>query len=134
MRHNKVLAITLLFLMFFSMPAFAFGEKEKDVLFMGEVQEVQKVEKDNILRVRVKGYIKGGKVYKEEVIGIVGENTMLMPDECFNMKKNNKYEKVNPKELKIEKGDTVFMVLNEAMTKSIPPQAGVKLIQITSQK
>lgn len=131
MKLKRSLAITLLFLLVFSLPVFAFGKKPKSPIFMGEVQEVQKSEKDNTLRVGVKGYIKGCKVYKEDIIATISENTVIIPDGCLNDEKDNKCEKANPQEIKIEKGDTVFMVLNEAMTKSIPPQVGVKSIQIT---
>ena len=39
-------------------------------------------------------------------------------------------KKVNPKEFKIQKGDTVFFVLSEAMTKSTPPQSAARAIQL----
>ncbi|MGL4772578.1 MAG: hypothetical protein ACRC2K_03345 [Clostridium sp.] len=130
MKQKKTLLLGLVFLMLLSVPAFGHDKKEMGAIFMGEVQEVQKNEKDNNLMVKVKGYIKGCKVYEEELIAIISENTIVLPKECPN-KKEIKFEKTNPMELQIEKGDSVFIVLNEAMTKSIPPQAGAKAIQIT---
>ncbi|EKY29273.1 hypothetical protein [Clostridium celatum] len=35
------------------------------------------------------------------------------------------------KDFNVKKGDIVFLVLSEAMTKSIPPQVVVKAIQLT---
>lgn len=43
----------------------------------------------------------------------------------------SQYEKVNPVEFSINKGDSIYLVLSEVMTKSIPPQVGAKAIQVT---
>ncbi|MGL5150820.1 MAG: hypothetical protein ACRC7N_09655 [Clostridium sp.] len=121
-------------LAFFSLIIIAIGifstsafSKEKEVpLFMGEVQEVQRDNNENIIRVRAKGYLKGCSVYEEELIAIISENTILLPKDC----KNNK-GKVNPMSLQIEKGDNIFMELSNAMTKSLPPQVSALGIQVT---
>lgn len=132
MKKKKVICITLLFLILFSTTVFAQENRIRSSIFMGEVQEVQIDENQNIIRIRAKGYIKGCKVYSEELIAIVSEDTLVIPDKCLTKDIDLQYEKVNPKEFKVAKGDTIYMVLSDAMTKSIPPQVSARSIQITN--
>lgn len=132
MKQKRILALTLLFLIVFSTMAFAQERRMRSPVFMGEVQEVQLDEGGNILRIRAKGYIKGCKVYQEELVAIVSEETLIIPDRCSIKDIDQQYERVNPKEFKVSQGDTIYMVLRDAMTNSIPPQVGAKSIQVTA--
>lgn len=133
MKYKKIILLTLLFTMLLTTSAFAQERKMKSPLFMGEVQEVILSGGENIAKIKVKGYIKNCTVYKEELIGIVSTKTILIPSQCSPESANKGLEPINPTELKINKGDIVFMLLEEAMTKSIPPQVSVKAIQISTQ-
>lgn len=132
MKYKRILILTLLLLLTITSTVFAQERRMKSPIFMGEVLEVQINEKDNIMQIRTKGYIKNSQVYKEEIIAIISEETILLPNSCPLEKTNTTHEKVNPVELTINKGDTVFMVLSEAMTKSIPPQVNAKAIKINT--
>ena len=112
MKNKRIIAIGLIFLLIFSTKSFAEENKpESNAIFMGIVEEVQKNTGENTINIKVKGYLKGIKVINQELVAIV------------NIKR------VNIKEFNIEKGDTVFLILSEAMTKSTPPQAITKAIQ-----
>ena len=104
------------------------------MIFMGEVEEVQKNEKDNTLNIKVKGYLKGLTVNSKELIAVVDNETLILPNECPKEGEEIDIKKVDPKTFKIEKGDVIFLVLSEAMTKSNPPQVSAKAIQITDKK
>lgn len=121
MKFKKTLVITLLFILSLSIPTFA-SNKEKSPIFMGKVLEVTKDEKDNSVRVKAKGYIKGCSVYEEELILIVTKDTEIIGSKCGN---EEKYEK------EVCVGDLIFAKLDRAMTKSIPPQVVAKKIQIS---
>lgn len=133
MKNKRIILLTIICLMIFSSTAFAFEKKAKSPMFMGEVLEVQRSDEDEVIRIKVKGYIKGCEVYNEELVGIINEYTLIAPNDCMVKKSKANWKKVDYDNFKIEKGDTVFMILNEAMTKSIPPQVVVKAIQITGQ-
>ncbi|SCJ99199.1 Uncharacterised protein [uncultured Clostridium sp.] len=121
MKFKKTLVITLLFILSLSIPTFA-SNKEKSPVFMGKVLEVTKDEKDNSVRVKGKGYIKGCSVYEEELILIVTKDTEIIGSKCGN---EEKYEN------EVCVGDLIFAKLDKAMTKSIPPQVVAKKIQIS---
>lgn len=131
MKLKRVLSLLLLFLLIFSFSVFASEKPAPNTIFMGEVQEVQKNDKGNTLNVKVKGYIKGCQVYKEEVVAILSEETLVIPNDCPKEGEEIEIKKVNPNDFRVNKGDVVLLILSEAMTKSIPPQASAKAIQIS---
>ena len=133
MKHKKILVLTLLFLLICSCNVFASKRPEPNVIFMGEVEEVQKND-NNTLNIKVKGYLKGFTVKSQELIAVVDNETLIIPNELPKSGEEIDIKKVEPKVFKIEKGDVVFLVLSEAMTKSNPPQASAKAIQITYKK
>ena len=130
MKHKRVVVLTLLFLLVCSFNVFASKRPEPNLIFMGEVEEVQRNEDNNTINVKVKGYLKGLVVQNQELIAIVSDETLIIPNECPKEGEEPDIKKVNPKEFKIQKGDTVFFVLSEAMTKSTPPQAAARAIQL----
>ena len=134
MKHKRVLVLTLLFLLICSCNVFASKRPEPNMIFMGEVEEVQKNEKDNTLNIKVKGYLKGLTVNSQELIAVVNNETLILPNECPKEGEEIDIKKVDPKTFKVEKGDVLFLVLSEAMTKSNPPQVLAKAIQITDKK
>lgn len=134
MKHKRILVLTLVFLLICSCNVFASKRPEPNMIFMGEVEEVQKNEKDNILNIKVKGYLKGLTVNSKELIAVVDNETLILPNECPKEGEEIDIKKVDPKTFKIEKGDVIFLVLSEAMTKSNPPQVSAKAIQITDKK
>ena len=134
MKHKRILVLTLVFLLICSCNVFASKRPEPNMIFMGEVEEVQKNEKDNTLNIKVKGYLKGLTVNSKELIAVVDNETLILPNECPKEGEELDIKKVDPKTFKIEKGDVIFLVLSEAMTKSNPPQVSAKAIQITDKK
>ena len=134
MKHKRILVLTLLFLLICSCNVFASKRPEPNMIFMGEVEEVQKNEKDNTLNIKVKGYLKGLTVNSQELIAVVNNETLILPNECPKEGEEIDIKKVDPKTFKVEKGDVIFLVLSEAMTKSNPPQVLAKAIQITDKK
>ena len=134
MKHKRILVLTLVFLLICSCNVFASKRPEPNMIFMGEVEEVQKNEKDNILNIKVKGYLKGLTVNSKELIAVLDNETLILPNECPKEGEEIDIKKVDPKTFKIEKGDVIFLVLSEAMTKSNPPQVSAKAIQITDKK
>ena len=130
MKNKRIIAIGLIFLLIFSTKSFAEENKpESNAIFMGIVEEVQKNTGENTINIKVKGYLKGIKVINQELVAIVSEDTLIIPNECPKEGEEPNIKRVNIKEFNIEKGDTVFLILSEAMTKSIPPQAITKAIQ-----
>ena len=124
MKNKRIIALALLFLLVFSSNVFADRRKpEPNAIFMGTVEEVQRNEDNNTINVKVKGYLKGIKVINQELVAIVSEDTLIIPNECPKEGEEPNIKRVNIKEFNIEKGDTVFLILSEAMTKSTPPQA-----------
>lgn len=134
MKHKRVWVLTLLFLLICSYNVFASKRPEPNMIFMGEVEEVQKNEKDNTLNIKVKGYLKGLTINSQELIAVVNNETLILPNECPKEGEEIDIKKVDPKTFKVEKGDVIFLVLSEAMTKSNPPQVLAKAIQITDKK
>lgn len=98
------------------------GISTKSPVVIGEVLEVQKSE-DGSTRVTIQGYIKGKEVSKITVVGIIDNETKVMNST------NDKKE-----DIVIDKGDLVYARVNEAMTKSEPPQTVIKRIFITKNK
>lgn len=131
MKHKKIILLTLLLLFVFTCNVFASSPRPMNAIFMGEVEEVQKNEEENIISIKTKGYIKGCQSYKEEIVAILTDETIIIPDKMPAEGEEPKIEKVNIKDFNVKKGDIVFLVLSEAMTKSIPPQVVVKAIQLT---
>ena len=134
MKHKRILVLTLLFLLIWSCNVFASKRPEPNAIFMGEVEDVQRNEKDNTLNIKVKGYLKVLTVNSKELIAVVENETLILPNECPKEGEEIDIKKVDPKTFKIEKGDVIFLVLSEAMTKSNPPQVSAKAIQITDKK
>ena len=134
MKHKRILVLTLLFLLICSCNVFASKRPEPNAIFMGEVEDVQRNEKDNTLNIKVKGYLKGLTVNSKELIAVVDNETLILPNECPKEGEEIDIKKVDPKTFKIEKGDVIFLVLSEAMTKSNPPQVSARAIQITDKK
>ena len=134
MKHKRILVLTLVFLLIWSFNVVASKRQETNMIFMGEVEEVQKNEKDNTLNIKVKGYLKGLTVNSKELIAVVDNETLILPNECPKEGEEIDIKKVDPKTFKIEKGDVIFLVLSAAMTKSNPPQVSAKAIQITDKK
>ena len=134
MKHKRILVLTLLFLLICSCNVFASKRPEPNAIFMGEVEDVQRNEKDNTLNIKVKGYLKGLTVNSKELIAVVDNETLILPNECPKEGEEIDIKKVDPKTFKVEKGDVIFLVLSEAMTKSNPPQVSAKAIQITDKK
>lgn len=134
MKSKRILVLTLVFLLVCSFNVFASRRPEHNMIFMGEVEEVQKNEEDNTLNIKVKGYVKGFNISSQELIAIVNHETLILPNECPKEGDEIDIKKVDPKTFKVEKGDVIFIVLSEAMTKSIPPQVSAKAIQIADKK
>ena len=131
MKNKRIIALALLFLLVFSSNVFADRRKpEPNAIFMGTVEEVQRNEDNNTINVKVKGYLKGLVVQNQELIAIVSDETLIIPNECPKEGEEPDIKKVNPKEFKIQKGDTVFFVLSEEMTKITPPQEAARVIQL----
>lgn len=137
MRLKRVIALAIICIMGFTIPTFAESKPEKvrDPIFMGKVLEVDKNDKDSNVKIRVKGYIKSCDVYEEELIVLINNETKIMTGDCNKEKadETNKKEVVLT-DLVVKKGDTIFIKLNNAMTKSIPPQVNAKKIKVTSLK
>ena len=110
MKNKRIIALALLFLLVFSSNVFADRRKpEPNAIFMGTVEEVQRNEDNNTINVKVKGYLKGLVVQNQELIAIVSDETLIIPNECPKEGEEPDIKKVNPKEFKIQKGDTVFL-------------------------
>lgn len=143
---NRIIASFMLCSIGFTAPVFAETQIESESLkargpiFMGKVMEVEEKDKDSNVRIRVKGYIKGCEVYEEEIFAIITKDTKVMTSSCNEEKKCE--DKKSQEEIKkcencnidIKVSDTVFICLDEIMTKSIPPQVVAKRIQITRVK
>ena len=121
MKFKRILVSALLCILSLSIPTFA-SNKEKSPIFMGKVLEVTKDDKNNSVKVKAKGYIKGCSVYEEEVILIITKDTEIIGAKCGN---EEKYEE------DVCVSDLIFVKLDKAMTKSIPPQVVAKKIQIS---
>lgn len=129
MRLKKSVIVALLLITVLSIPAMARPAKNGPI-FMGEVLEVSRDEQNNTLRILVKGYIKGCEVYQEELVALINEETVIIENKCITGSGEPK-EKLNYKNLQASKGDNVFIILSDAMTKSIPPQSVARAIQVS---
>lgn len=132
MKKTKTIIILALLISIISITSFAKGEKQPNVIFMGTIEEVIRVEGRDNIKIIAKGYIKGCSIYEEELIGIINEETFLIKDKCKESGESAIKEKVTLKSFKAKKGENVFMVLDGAMTKSIPPQATIKAILVNN--
>jgi len=99
------------------------GMNPKSPVVIGEITEVKEGEDGKSIMITVEGYIKDKEVYKTTLVGIINDETKIM--NSSNDKKEN---------IKLEKGDLVYMRVSDAMTKSIPPQTAVKRIFVTKNK
>ncbi len=119
MKVRKVLLFALVALFIFSMSVPVLAKpRHNSPIFMGEILEVTKDNSGNIMLL-VDGYLKGPQIYKEKLVAIVGPDTKVF--NC-NVENSNKVD--------FAKGDIVFIILSEAMTKSIPPQSVAQKIQV----
>lgn len=133
MKQKRILVLALLFTLIFGVRVFATEKNNTSVIFMGQIMNVEKSDNNDALKVTINGYIKGGEVYEEEIIGIITEETYVIPSTYSCNENELSLTKVNVSDFDIKTGDTVFCILDEAMTKSIPPQVRVKAIQISPQ-
>ncbi|WP_300380691.1 hypothetical protein [Clostridium sp.] len=99
------------------------SDKEKGQVVIGEIKEVNKNDKGEIISITVEGYIKGKEVIKTTVVGLINKDTKM-----FNSNHDKK------EDILIKKGDIVYLRVDEAMTKSLPPQTNVKRLFITNSK
>lgn len=99
------------------------GMNTKSPVVIGEIIDVKDGDDGKSLMITVEGYIKGQEVNKTTLVGIINDETKIM--NSANDKKEN---------IKLEKGDLVYMRVSEAMTKSNPPQTVVKRLFITKNK
>ncbi|MDO4535220.1 MAG: hypothetical protein Q4B63_05360 [Clostridium perfringens] len=134
MKQKRIIVLTLLFTLIFGVRVLASESNTTPAIFMGRVITVEETENKEALRIKIKGYIKGCEVYKDEIIGIITEDTIVMPSVYSCNEDELKLEKVNLDNFAIKRGDVVFCILDEAMTKSIPPQVRIKAIQTSPQK
>lgn len=131
MKVKRILVLTFLFTLFFNINALANERNINSAIFMGNVKNIEQGE-NNDLRVTFNGYIKGEKIYKDEITGIITNDTYIIPSTCSCNENEVNITKVDINNLNIKEDDVVFCILDEAMTKSIPPQVRVKAIQISS--
>ncbi len=96
----------------------------KNPLLMGEIKKVEKCSDSDNIKLTVDGYMKGCETYKDKVLVIVDKNTKIH-EGC---------KKECKEEIKFNVGDYVSVVLDKKITKSIPPQAYSKRIQVTQKK
>ncbi|SHJ31667.1 Protein of unknown function [Clostridium cavendishii DSM 21758] len=113
MKIKKIIVGTLFFIM--GLGVFAYAMDRGDILLIGEILDVG-TSNDKIV---VEGVIKSDTIYKEKVLVNINNETLIVDK---TGKKLNKTDLI--------KGDGVVIVLNPAMTKSIPPQATAKKIEI----
>lgn len=131
MNKKRFLIVTLFLLIILNLQSFASVRKVRNSVFIGEVKTVEYNEKDNNLKLTANGYVKGCEMYKQELIAIVNEETILLPSECPKEGEEPKFRKVDPKDTSVKKGEIVFIVLDEAMAQSNPPQVVAKAIQFS---
>ena len=127
MRLKKsLLVICSLFIFSFALIGAAEPEKPtnaKSPVVIGEVLNVEKSEDGKSIKITVDGYIKDKEVNKIKIVGIIDDTTKVMNSA------NDKKE-----DIELKKGDLVYMRVNEAMTKSNPPQTLIKRIFVTKNK
>ncbi|WP_052951000.1 hypothetical protein [Clostridium baratii] len=120
---KKSIVAAMLFVGLFSIPASA--HPRKGPIFMGTIKKVEECKDSKDIKLLVEGYMNACDVYKGEIIIKVNEKTKLHGS-CN--KKDCK------EEIKLEAGDHICAILDQKITKSIPPQASAKKIKVTSKK
>lgn len=120
---KKSIVAAMLFVGLFSIPASA--HPRKGPIFMGTIKKVEECKDSKDIKLLVDGYMNACDVYKGEIIIKVNEKTKLHGS-CN--KKDCK------EEIKLEVGDHISAILDQKITKSIPPQASAKKIKVTSKK
>ncbi|MDU1053792.1 hypothetical protein [Clostridium baratii] len=120
---KKSIVAAILFVGLFSIPASA--HPRKGPTFMGTIKKVEECKDSKDIKLLVDGYMNACDVYKGEIIIKVNEKTKLHGS-CN--KKDCK------EEIKLEAGDHICAILDDKITKSIPPQASAKKIKVTSKK
>ncbi len=120
---KKSIVAAMLFVGLFSIPASA--HPRKGPIFMGTIKKVEECKDSKDIKLLVEGYMNACDVYKGEIIIKVNEKTKLHGS-CN--KKDCK------EEIKLEVGDHISAILDDKITKSIPPQASAKKIKVTSKK
>ncbi|OPF51905.1 hypothetical protein BH721_10565 [Clostridium baratii] len=120
---KKSIVAAILFVGLFSIPASA--HPRKGPIFMGTIKKVEECKDSKDIKLLVEGYMNACDVYKGEIIIKVNEKTKLHGS-CN--KKDCK------EEIKLEAGDYICAILDQKITKSIPPQASAKKIKVTSKK
>ena len=120
---KKSIVAAILFVGLFSIPASA--HPRKGPIFMGTIKKVEECKDSKDIKLLVEGYMNVCDVYKGEIIIKVNEKTKLHGS-CN--KKDCK------EEIKLEAGDYICAILDQKITKSIPPQASAKKIKVTSKK
>ena len=120
---KKSIVAAMLFVGLFSIPASA--HPRKGPIFMGTIKKVEECKDSKDIKLLVDGYMNACDVYKGEIIIKVNEKTKLHGS-CN--KKDCK------EEIKLEVGDHISAILDDKITKSIPPQASAKKIKVTSKK
>lgn len=123
MKFKKSLILVLSFVMIIGALVSANpqkGGKEKGPVVMGQVVEVNKDQDGKVTSITVEGFIKGIEVSKIKLVGLISEDTKIM---------NAAHDPQD--QIAIEKGNIVSMRVDEAMTKSNPPQSNVKRIFIS---
>ncbi|CUO94097.1 hypothetical protein [Clostridium baratii] len=120
---KKSIVAAILFVGLFSIPASA--HPRKGPMFMGTIKKVEECKDSKDIKLLVDGYMNACDVYKGEIIIKVNEKTKLHGS-CN--KKDCK------EEIKLEAGDHICAILDDKITKSIPPQASAKKIKVTSKK
>ena len=120
---KKSIVAAMLFVGLFSIPASA--HPRKGPIFMGTIKKVEECKDSKDIKLLVEGYMNACDVYKGEIIIKVNEKTKLHGS-CN--KKDCK------EEIKLEVGDHISAILDQKITKSIPPQASAKKIKVTSKK
>lgn len=133
MKFKKLVILTFLFTLVMGVRCFASEKKTIPEIFMGKVVNIEESESKDVLRVRVIGYLKGCEVYEDEIIGIINQDTIIIPSIYSCNEDEINTTKVNLENFELKTEDVVFCVLDEAMTKSIPPQVRIKAIQISPQ-
>jgi hypothetical protein len=99
------------------------SDRGKGLVLMGEIIDITKDDKGDIISLTVDGYLKGKEVAKTKVITLVNENTKIM---------NSSFDK--KEDIIIELCDIVYMRVDETMTKAYPPETTAKRIFITNNK
>lgn len=100
---------------------YVFAKPPKMPIFMGEILEVQKGDNEKSVKLVVDGYINDCEVYKNKIVAIVNEETKMRSG-CEE----------GDKKVEFKKGDKVFIIFNEQMTKSNPPQGTARMIKVTT--